>query len=86
MPGFSLFLDSLLEDRVLHKEAWVAKLLGTHLSIQVNKQVKFSLRDNSLLALKELKMALGFYVFLVVVKRFIKVILGNENAIVNLYL
>ena len=26
---------SLLE--VLHKEAWVAKLLGTHLSIQVHK-------------------------------------------------
>ena len=32
---------SLLEDRALHKEAWVAKLLGTHLSIQVHKKVKF---------------------------------------------
>ena len=32
----------LLEDRALHKEAWVAKLLGTHLSIQVHKKVKFS--------------------------------------------
>ena len=45
-------LDSSLEDRVLHKEAWVAKLLGTHLSIQVHKKVKFSWRDNSPLALK----------------------------------
>ena len=26
-------ISGLLEDRVLHKEAWVAKLLGTHLSI-----------------------------------------------------
>ena len=34
LPGFSLFL---LEDRVLHKEAWVAKLPGTQLSIQVYK-------------------------------------------------
>ena len=58
MPGFSLFLDifiSLLEDRVLHKEAWVAKLVGTHLSIQVHKKVKFSRRDNSSLAVKGLK-------------------------------
>ena len=55
VPGFSLFLDSLLEDRVLHKEAWVAKLLGTHLSIQVHKKVKFSWRDNSPLALKGLR-------------------------------
>ena len=30
---FTVFRHSLLEDRVLHKEAWVAKLLGTHLSI-----------------------------------------------------
>ena len=30
--------QGLLEDRVLHKEAWVAKLLGTHLSIQVNEK------------------------------------------------
>ena len=43
-----------LEDRVLHKKAWVAKLLGTHLSIQVHKMVKFSWRDNSTLALKGL--------------------------------
>ena len=27
---FTVFGHSLLEDRVLHKEAWVAKLLGTH--------------------------------------------------------
>ena len=30
---FTVFGHSLLEDIVLHKEAWVAKLLGTHLSI-----------------------------------------------------
>ena len=34
--------DSLLEDRVLDKDAWLAKLLGTHLSIQFHKKVKFS--------------------------------------------
>ena len=51
---FTVFGHSLLEDRVLHKEAWVAKLLGTHLSIQVHKKVKFSWRDNSTLALKGL--------------------------------
>ena len=39
---FTVFGHSLLEDRALHKEAWVAKLLGTHLSIQVHKKVKFS--------------------------------------------
>ena len=39
---FTVFGHSLLEDRVLHKEAWVAKLLRTHLSIQVHKKVKFS--------------------------------------------
>ena len=27
----------LLEDRVLHKEAWVAKLLGTHLSGSIKR-------------------------------------------------
>ena len=51
---FTVFRHSLLEDRVLHKEAWVAKLLGTHLSIQVHKKIKFSRRDNSFLAVKEL--------------------------------
>ena len=30
---FTVFGHSLLEDSVLHKEAWVAKLIGTHLSI-----------------------------------------------------
>ena len=30
-------MDSLLEVRVLHKEAWAAKLLGTHL----HKKFKF---------------------------------------------
>ena len=38
---FTVFGHSLLGDRVLHKEALVAKLLGTHLSIQVQKKVKF---------------------------------------------
>ena len=42
---FHCFLDSLLEDRVLHKEAWVATLLGTHLTVQVHKKAKFSRRD-----------------------------------------
>ena len=37
-----------LEDRVLHKEACVGKLLGTHLTIQVHKKVKFSRRDSLL--------------------------------------
>ena len=81
---FTVFGHSLFEDRVLHKEAWVAKLLGTHLSVRVNKQVKFSLRDNSSLALKELKMALGFYVFLfqlLKVKRFLKVFYSIVNII-----
>ena len=49
---FTVFGHSLLEDRVLHKEAWVAKLLGTHLSIY--KKVQFSCRDNSTLVLKGL--------------------------------
>ena len=35
---FTVFGHGLLEDRVLNKEAWVAKLLGTHLSIQVHKK------------------------------------------------
>ena len=52
---FTVFEHSLLEDRVLHKKAWVSKLLGTHLIIQVHKKVKFSWRDNLLLALKGLK-------------------------------
>ena len=43
---------------MLHKEAWVAKFLGTHLSIQVHKRVKFSWRANSPLALKRLIMVL----------------------------
>ena len=51
---FTVFGHSLLEDRVLHKEAWVATLLGTHLSIQVHKKVKFSERDISFLAVKAL--------------------------------
>ena len=37
---FTVFGHGLLEDRVLHKEAWVAKLLGTHLSVLVYKKVK----------------------------------------------
>ena len=51
---FTIFRHSLLGDKVLHKEAWVAKLLGTHLSIQVHKKVKFSCWYNSPLALKGL--------------------------------
>ena len=51
---FTVFGHSLLEDRVSHKEAWVEKLLGTHLSIQVHKKVKFSRRDSSSLAVKGL--------------------------------
>ena len=39
---FTVFGHSLLEGRVLHKEALVAKLLGTHLSVQDHKKVKFS--------------------------------------------
>ena len=31
------FLDSLLEDRVLHKEAWVAKLLPTSVSRSIKR-------------------------------------------------
>ena len=38
---FTVFGHSSLENKVLHKEVWVAKLLGTLLSIQVHKKVKF---------------------------------------------
>ena len=50
---FTILLTGLLEDRVLHKEAWVAALLGTHLSIQVQKKIKFSRRDISFLGVKK---------------------------------
>ena len=40
---------------MLHKEAWVGKLLGTHLSIKVYKKVKFLRRDISSLAVKGLR-------------------------------
>ena len=43
MIWFSLFLDcfwGLLEDKVLHNESWVVKLLGTHLRIQDLIKVK----------------------------------------------
>ena len=46
----------LLEDRVLYKEAWVAKPLVTHLRIQDHKKVKFPGRDILSLAVKELRM------------------------------
>ena len=39
---------------MLLKEAWVVKLLGTHLSIQVHEKVKFLRRDISSLAVKGL--------------------------------
>ena len=55
---------SSLEDRVLHKEAWITTLLGTHLSIQVHKKVKFSWRDNSFLAVKGLTCTLSYFMFL----------------------
>ena len=42
---FTVF-GRLLESRMLHKGSWVAKLLGTHLSIQVHKKVKLLRRDN----------------------------------------
>ena len=38
---FTVFGHSLLEERVLHKEVWVTKLLGIHLSIQSHEKVKF---------------------------------------------
>ena len=37
---FTVF-GHLLDDKVLHKEVWFAKLLGTHLGIQVHKKVIF---------------------------------------------
>ena len=37
-----IYFGRLFEDRVLHKEAWVATLLGTHLSMQDHKKVKIS--------------------------------------------
>ena len=52
--NFSFTVFGLLEDRVLHKEAWVAKLLGTHLSIQVHKRPNFQEEISSFLAVKGL--------------------------------
>ena len=80
MPGISLFLDSFLEDRVLHKEAWVAKLLDTHLSIQVYKKVKFSWQDNSPLALKGLRI-----VYFISLKRRWKSYLDYNMISLNVY-
>ena len=48
-------IHSLLEDKVLRKGALVATLLGTYLSIQVHKKVKFSRRDISSLVVKGLR-------------------------------
>ena len=39
----------ILEDRVLHKGAWVATLLGTLFGVQDYKKVKFPVRDTSFL-------------------------------------
>ena len=50
---FTVFGLFLLEDRVLLKEPWVAKLLGTHLSIKVHKKVKSSRKDISSLTVKQ---------------------------------
>ena len=63
-----IFGHVLLENWLLHKEAWVTKLLGTHLSIQVHKKVKFLWRDNSPLALKGLTtlISLKFYVLMLI--------------------
>ena len=52
--NFQDFYWHFLEDRALHKETWVAKLLGTQLSIQVHKKVKFSGRDILFFAVKGL--------------------------------
>ena len=49
---FTDFELKLLEDRVLHKGAWVATLLDTLLGVQDYKKVKFSGRDISSLAAK----------------------------------
>ena len=38
---FTVFGQSLLDNRVLHKGALVATLLGIHLSIQVHKKFNF---------------------------------------------
>ena len=38
---FTVFGLKLLEGRVLHKEGWVATLLGTLLGVQDYKKVKF---------------------------------------------
>ena len=61
---FHCFWYSLLEGRVLHKAAWVAKLLGTHISVQVHKKVKFSWRDNSSLAVQGSSENIWKYVFM----------------------
>ena len=53
---FTVFGHSLSENRVLHKEAWAAKLLGTHLSIQFHEKGKFSRRYISSLAVKGLRL------------------------------
>ena len=59
---FTVFGHSLLGDRVLHKEAWVAKLLGTHLSVQVHKKVKFNNLPLELKGLKRLPAQISFIV------------------------
>ena len=46
--------NSLLKDIVLHKGAWVAALLGTHLRIQDHKKVKISGHYISFLPIKGL--------------------------------
>ena len=68
MPGFSLFLDIVYKRTECYtKEAWVAKLLGTHLSIQVHEKGKFSRWDNSSLAVeglnKDIKKSHNFHIF-----------------------
>ena len=48
--GFSLFLDNLLEDKLLHKGAWVSNPPTS--GSRAIKKVKFSGRDISSLTLK----------------------------------
>ena len=62
---FTVF-GHLLEDGVLHKEAWVVKLLGTHLSIQVHIRSNFR-RDNSSLAVKEVNINMKLLNFIFII-------------------
>ena len=73
-------------DRVLHEEAWVAKILGTHLSVQVHKKVKFSRRNNSTLVIKGVnknikivKKSHNFHIFWYSLNKNIKIVKWSHN-------